>query len=637
MGRLLDSINSPKDLRALKESELPQLCAELREYLIETVSKTAGHLASGLATVELAVAIHYVFNTPEDHVVWDVGHQAYPHKILTGHREELKTIRKKNGLHAFIWRGETPYDLISTGHASTSIGSALGLAVASKRLGLDNETVAVIGDGALSGGAAYEAMNNAGEMQDLNMLVILNDNEMSISHNVGAVARGLTTILTNPHYVKLMKGGQQVLRKLPAIHEFAMRAQEHVKGMVMPGTLFEELGFNYSGPVDGHDVLGLIAVLRNLKAIGGLQFLHVFTKKGKGYPPAEADPIGYHGVPVFDPEHGIEAPKTSCHTFSAGFGRWLCDRAEHDKRLAAITPAMRVGSGMSEFASRFPDQLYDVGIAEQHAMIFASGLAAGGLRPVVNIYSTFLQRAYDGIVHDFALQDLPIMLCVDRGGIVGPDGPSHQGCFDIAYMRTIPNIVIMAPSTLDEQYLMLNTGYALGHPCAVRFPRAEGALSGRKIGLDETIEIGKARVLSDRGGDVAVAAFGPIARDLEKPCAELGVTLADMRFIKPLDYGFLDKVGRTCRVLMTVEEGAREGGIGEEIAAYFEEKGYRCRVICTGIPDRFIMEDSRASILKELKLDAAGIVERLKPFLKGPAFEDSQVLSMHKEKRHAVI
>lgn len=616
MGKLLDSINSPEDLRKLSESELPQLCSELREYLIDTISKTAGHLASGLATVELAVAIHYVFNTPDDKLVWDVGHQAYPHKILTGHREELKTIRKKNGLHAFIWRGETPYDLISTGHASTSIGSALGLAVAQKRLGLSNETVAVIGDGALSGGAAYEALNNAGEMKDLNMLVILNDNEMSISHNVGAVARRLTTILTNPHYVKLMKGGQQVLKKLPAIHELALRAQEHVKGMVMPGTLFEELGFNYSGPVDGHDVLGLIAILRNLRAIGGLQFLHVFTKKGKGYPPAEADPIGYHGVPVFDPDHGIEDIKTSQKTFSAQFGRWLCDRAEIDPRLAAITPAMRVGSGMSNFAARFPDKFYDVGIAEQHAMIFASGLAAGGLHPVVNIYSTFLQRAYDGIIHDFALQDLTAMLVVDRGGIVGPDGPSHQGCFDIAYMRTVPNLVIMAPSSLDEEYLMLNTGYACAHPCVVRFPRAEGTESGRKIGPDETIKIGKARVLSDRGGDLAIAAFGPVALSLEKPCSELGITLADMRFIKPLDYDFLDQVGKRCRVLLTVEEGAREGGIGEEIASYFEEKGYRCRVLCAGIPDRFIMEDTRASILKELKLDADGIIERLKPWLR---------------------
>ena len=616
MGKLLDSINSPEDLRKLSESELPQLCSDLREYLIDTISKTAGHLASGLATVELAVAIHYVFNTPDDKLVWDVGHQAYPHKILTGHRDELKTIRKKNGLHAFIWRGETPYDLISTGHASASIGSALGLAVAQKRLALSNETVAVIGDGALSGGAAYEALNNAGEMKDLNMLVILNDNEMSISHNVGAVARRLTTILTNPHYVKLMKGGQQVLKKLPAIHELALRAQEHVKGMVMPGTLFEELGFNYSGPVDGHDVLGLIAILRNLKAIGGLQFLHVFTIKGKGYPPAEADPIGYHGVPVFDPDHGIEDLKTSQKTFSAQFGRWLCDRAEIDPKLAAITPAMKVGSGMSDFAARFPDKFYDVGIAEQHAMIFASGLAAGGLHPVVNIYSTFLQRAYDGIIHDFALQDLPVLLVVDRGGIVGPDGPSHQGCFDIAYMRTVPNLIIMAPSSLDEEYLMLNTGYACSHPCVVRFPRAEGAESGRKIGADETIKIGKARVLSDRGGDLAVAAFGPVAVSLEKPCSELGITLADMRFIKPLDYDFLDQVGKHCRVLLTVEEGAREGGIGEEIASYFEEKGYRCRVQCAGIPDRFIMEDTRASILKELKLDADGIIERLKPWLR---------------------
>ena len=614
---LLSTISSPEDLRKLPEGELPLLCEELRACLIDTVSKTAGHLASGLATVELAVAVHYVFDTPRDRLVWDVGHQAYPHKILTGHREELKTIRKKNGLPAFIWRGETPFDLLCTGHASTSIGSALGLAVAARDLGEKRNTIAVIGDGALTGGAAYEAMNNAGDLKDLNLLVILNDNEMSISHNVGAVARGLTTILTNPHYVKFMKGGVQVLKeRLPAIHDLAVRAQEHVKGMVMPGTLFEELGFNYSGPVDGHDVLSLIGVLRNLKSYGGLQLLHVYTKKGKGYAPAEADPTGYHGVPVFDPDLGIRENPESSKTFSAGFGRWLCDRAASESRLMAITPAMREGSGMKEFSEKFPKQFFDVGIAEQHAMIFASGLAAGGMRPVVSMYSTFLQRAYDGVIHDFALQQLPIVLAVDRGGIVGPDGPSHQGVFDLAYLRTVPGIIVMTPSSLDEQYRMLNTAWALKSPCVVRYPRGAGRSSGVPIGIDETLEVGRARILCE-GGGVAVAAFGPVALDLEKPCRERGFTLADMRFAKPLDYAFLDRVGRSCSLLMTVEDGARSGGLGEEIAAYFEEQGYSCRVEIAAVPDRFIMEDTREAILKELRLDAAGVIARIDECLKG--------------------
>ena len=611
---LLDRIDSPQDLRALPESELPDLCTELRDYLIDTVSKTAGHLASGLAAVELAVALHYVFDTPNDKLVWDVGHQAYPHKILTGHRRELKTIRRRDGLHAFIWRGETPYDLLTTGHASTSVGSALGLAMASKYQGLQNRTVAVIGDGALSGGAAYEALNNAGAYKDLNLLVILNDNEMSISHNVGAVASGLNKILANPHYVKLVKGGEQVLRKLPAIRDFAMRAQEHVKGMVMPGTLFEELGFHYSGPVNGHDVRTLIAVLRNLRELGGLQFLHVFTKKGKGYAPAEQDPTGYHGVPVFDPDLGIQENPKQDQTFSAGFGRWICDSARDDPKLAGITPAMRVGSAMNDFAKRFPKQFYDVGIAEQHAMIFASGLAAGGLHPVVNMYSTFLQRAYDGVIHDFALQDLPMLLAVDRAGIVGPDGATHQGCYDIAFLRTVPNLVIMVPSDLDEQYRMLNTGYRLNHPAVVRFPRAMGYRSGDYISTHETIKIGQGRILKS-GKKVAIAAFGPIAHDLYDLCREKEITLADMRFVKPLDLALLDELAKHHDVLLSVEEGAVQGGIGEEIARYFEERSYSCRVLTAGIPDEFEMEDSRSSILKRLKLDPEGILERVRNFL----------------------
>lgn len=611
---LLETINGPEDLRKLPESELADVCSEVRSYLIDTVSKTAGHLASGLATVELAVALHYVFNTPDDKIIWDVGHQAYPHKILTGHREELKTIRRKNGLHAFIWRGETDFDVLSTGHASTSVGSALGLAMAAQRMHKDYHTVAVIGDGALSGGAAYEALNHAGDNPDLNLLVILNDNEMSISHNVGAVASGLNKILANPHYVKLVKGGDQVLKKLPAIREIAMRAQEHVKGMVMPGTLFEELGFHYSGPINGHDVKTLIAVLRNLKELGGLQFLHIFTKKGKGYTPAEQDPTSYHGVPVFDPDLGIQENPKQELTFSAGFGRWLCDMAKRDSTLAGITPAMRVGSAMNEFAREFPDQFFDVGIAEQHAMIFASGLAAGGMHPVVNMYSTFLQRAYDGVIHDFALQDLPILLAVDRAGIVGPDGATHQGAYDIAFLRTVPNLVIMTPSTLDEQYLMLNTGYALGHPAVVRFPRAMGVRNHEHISNDDVLEIGKGRVLH-QGHKVAVAAFGPVAFELIDVCRKHDITLCDMRFVKPLDLKLLDELAMSHELLLSVEEGSELGGIGEEIARYFEEQRYSCRVEVAGIPDQFVLEDTRASILHELKLDAQGIIERVSPYL----------------------
>ena len=457
---LLDKIKSAKDLRSLPVSELKDVCAEVRSFLIDSVSKTAGHFASGLAVVELTTALHYVFDTPKDKIIWDVGHQSYPHKILTGHKDELRTIRQKNGLHAFIWRGESEYDVLSTGHASTSIGSALGLAVANKAQDLPNKVVAVIGDGALSGGAAYEAMNNAGSTKDTDLIVILNDNEMSISNNVGSVAQYLASILANPYYVKLIEGGKKALKSLPTIKEIAEKAQEHVKGMIMPGTLFEELGFNYIGPVDGNNVENLVAILQNVKKIGGLQFVHVVTKKGKGYEKAEQNPTKYHGVPCFDPDVGIaDSIDNGKISFSDEFGNWLCDRAKVDDKLVGITPAMPVGSGMSNFAKEYQDRFFDVGIAEQHAFVFASGLAAGGMHPVVAIYSTFLQRAYDGLIHDMAVQNLPILVAVDRGGIVGPDGPTHQGIFDLAFMRCIPNLVIMTPSSLKEQYLMLTTGY----------------------------------------------------------------------------------------------------------------------------------------------------------------------------------
>ena len=535
---LLDTIHDAADVRRLKIDALPQLCDEVRRYLIDTVSKTAGHLASGLGVVELTCALHYVFNTPQDKIIWDVGHQAYPHKILTGHKKELATIRQKDGLHAFIWRGETPYDVLSTGHASTSIGSALGLALAARAQGRPDRVAAVIGDGSLTGGMAFEALNHAGTFKDLNLLVILNDNEMSISENVGSLAQSLAEVLANPHYVKLVEGGKRVLTKLPALREFALRAQEHAKGMVMPGTLFEEFGFNYIGPVDGNNVLRLTSLLRKIKDLPGLQFLHVVTRKGKGYPPAERDPICYHGVPAFDPEAGVpQTPHPNDKSFSRAFGNWLCAQANKDPLLVGITPAMRVGSAMDDFAAKFPERFYDVGIAEQHAVVLASGLAAGGMHPVVAIYSSFLQRAYDSVIHDCAIQDLPIVLAVDRGGIVGPDGPTHQGAYDLAYLRAVPNLTILTPATLSEQEQMLSFAAALGHPCAVRYPRANGRdeLPG---GLQQDeITLGRAQVLhtapETAGKRAAVLAFGPMAADLLPLAQEQGFTLVNMRFVKP--------------------------------------------------------------------------------------------------------
>lgn len=604
---LLDNISSSEDLRKLDIADLPKVCQEIRRYLVETVSKTSGHLASGLAVVDLTVALHYVFNTPNDEIVWDVGHQAYPHKILTGHKEELKTIRQKNGLHAFIWRGETEYDLLSTGHASTSIGSALGLAIAAKLKQEKKHVIAVIGDGALSGGAAFEALNNAGSKKDLNLLVILNDNEMSISHNVGSIAQSLSRLIANPHYAKLIKGGRKILKSLPAIHDFAMRAQEHVKGMVMPGTLFEELGFNYIGPVDGNDVQGLVSILKNIEKLDGLQFLHIVTTKGKGYAPAEEDPISYHGVPVFNPEFGIDrSPHPTDSSYSAYFGRWLCDKAQKEKSLVAITPAMRVGSGMSDFAKQFPDRFFDVGIAEQHAMIFASGLAAGGLRPVVNIYSSFLQRAYDGVIHDFAIQDLPIVLAVDRGGIVGPDGPTHQGAYDISFLRTVPNIVIMTPSSADEMWRMLNCAYDYKHPAVVRFARTNAVSDIEPYQEGQSLEIGKGRIIR-KGKKIALCVFGPLLYEYRDLCEKYDISLIDMRFVKPLDEALVRTLADSHDYLISVEEGAIEGGIGEAIAHLVISSKLKATVFCKGIPDRFIMEDSRKGILHDLELDAEGI------------------------------
>ena len=692
--QLLNGINDATDVRALPRDALPQLCAEVRSCLIDTVSKTAGHLASGLGVVELTVALHYVYDTPKDIIVWDVGHQAYPHKILTGHRQELQTIRQKNGLHAFIWRGETPYDLISTGHASTSVGSALGLAVAERNKPQDKrrKVIAVIGDGALSGGCAFEALNQAGSFKDIDLTVILNDNEMSISENVGSIAQGLSHVISSPHYVKLVEGGKRILKSFPAVRDLALRAQEHVKGMLMPGTLFEELGFNYIGPVDGNDVERLTTILQNIKEISGLKFLHIITKKGKGYEPAEQDPVCYHGVPAFNPEQGIDRNSTKeDRSYSAAFGRWLCDRAVTDRKLMGVTPAMRIGSGMAEFARTYPHQFFDVGIAEQHAMVFASGLAAGGLRPVVNIYSSFMQRAYDGLIHDMAIQDLPIMLCLDRGGVVGPDGPTHNGSFDIAYTRTVPNLLIMAPSTRHELYTMMNTGYAYEHPCVIRYPRsngeslmelsADGSERPVRLSLEQTLKIGQVECLhlthshqaqlddhwrellgmtadnvpslpapavsgattadvitvnaSADAATVAVAAndsehvadnalgkqhkiallcFGTCAHDLVPLAQSEDLTLINMRFIKPLKEDLVRALAAEYDLLVTVEEGAKLGGIGEHIAAVVAElprSKQRASVLTLGLNDAFIMEGLRPELLAEQGMSLQGIKERI--------------------------
>ena len=612
---LLDSIKSPKDLRKLPVDELKFVCQELREYIINSVSKTSGHLASGLAVVELTTALHYVFNTPDDKIIFDVGHQAYPHKVLTGHKEELQTIRKKGGLHAFVWRGETEYDLLSTGHASTSIGSALGLAVCERNLKTKNKVVAVIGDGALSGGAAYEALNCAGGTKDLDLIVILNDNEMSISENVGSVSQYLASILASPYYVKFVEGGKKVLEKLPAIKSLAEKAQEHAKGRLLPGTLFEELGFNYIGPIDGHDLPSLVSILNNVKQIGGLQFVHVVTKKGKGYIPAEQNPTKYHGVPTFDPAVGISDDEKvdSIKSYSDVFGKWLCDMGKADEKLVAITPAMPVGSGMCEVEKAYPDRFFAVGIAEQHSMIFASGLAAGGLHPVVGIYSSFLQRAYDGLIHDMAIQDLPIVVAVDRAGIVGPDGPTHQGIFDIAFSRCIPNLTIMCPSDSKEQYLLLNTAYKLNKPALIRYSRDGDDVALNELSLDDTVQIGKAKTVMT-GSKVAILCFGSLLSSVKDVCKRNDTTLIDMRFIKPLDEECIKGVVMNHDTVITLEEGVVMGGIGQEVMSVAHSIRNDVKVINLGISDQFVMEGKRSELLEDEKLDAKSIENLIKMY-----------------------
>src|SRR5690554_1887788 len=606
---LLDSINTPADVRLLSERQLPQLCGEVREFLLKSVSQSSGHLASGLGTVELTVALHYVYATPYDQLVWDVGHQAYPHKILTGRKDAMHTIRQKNGLHPFPWRPESEYDTLSVGHSSTSISAALGMAIAAQRNKTQQKVVAVIGDGAITAGMAFEAMNHAGDIKP-DMLVILNDNEMSISENVGALNNHLARLLSSNFYTSIREGGKRLLQGMPSISNLASRAEEHMKGIVTPGTIFEELGFNYIGPIDGHDVNLLVQTLRNMRNLKGPQFLHVVTRKGKGYEPAEKDPIGYHGVPKFDPATTslpTAAPKTP--SYSQVFGDWLCEMAAKDSKLMAVTPAMREGSGMVEFSQKFPDQYFDVAIAEQHAVTFGAGLAIGGFHPVVAIYSTFLQRGYDQLIHDVALQELPVLFAIDRAGIVGADGPTHQGAFDISYMRCIPNMVIMTPSDENECRNMLYTGHMHQGPAAVRYPRGNGT----GVAIDEEmqqLDIGKGRLLS-QGKKVAILNFGTLLEEVTQCAEKLQATVADMRFVKPLDTQMIEQLAAQHDLLVTVEENVIAGGAGSAVSEYLASQAKAVNILHIGLPDEFIKHSSQDEIRHELKLDAAGLEERI--------------------------
>ena len=601
---LLTQVDLPQDLRALDTAQLPQLANELRRYLIETVSKTGGHLAAGLGAVELTVALHYVFNTPDDRLVWDVGHQTYPHKILTGRRERMATLRQKGGLSGFPQRSESPYDTFGVGHASTSVSAALGMAVAATNAGSERNVIAIMGDGALSGGMAFEALNNAGNM-DANLLVILNDNDMSISPNVGAMSNYLARILSGRVYTSMREGSKTVLSTVPPVWALAKRAEEHMKGMITPGTLFEELGFNYIGPIDGHDLNTLIKTLRNLRELKGPRFLHVVTRKGKGYEPAEGDPCVYHGVTPFDPSTGKMEKKPSSKTYTQVFGEWLCDMAEIDPRLIGVTPAMREGSGLVAFSERYPQRYHDVGIAEEHALTFAAGLACEGLKPVVAIYSTFLQRAYDQLIHDICLQNLPVMFAIDRGGLVGPDGATHAGSFDLSYLRCIPNITVMAPADENECRQMLYTAYQLNGPAAVRYPRG----SGSGVAIEKTmtaLPVGKGEIRRS-GKTIALLAFGSMLEPALTVGDDLNATVVNMRFIKPLDESLILELARTHDLLVTLEENTVHGGAGSAINEFLAASGLLIDCLNLGLPDEFIEHGERGELLRDCGLDAAGI------------------------------
>jgi len=609
---LLDTIDYPQQLRQLERKQLGQLAQELRLFLIDGVSKTGGHLASNLGVVELTIALHYVFNTPDDKLVWDVGHQTYPHKILTGRRMRMQTLRKPQGIAGFPRRAESEYDTFGTGHSSTSISAALGMAVAAQKTGSERRAVAIIGDGAMTAGMAFEALNNAGDM-DANLLVVLNDNDMSISNNVGALNNYLTKLLSSRFYNKVRSSGKKVLSAVPPMMEFAKRAEEHVKGMVTPGTLFEEFGFNYIGPIDGHDLESLIDTLHNIKQLSGPQFLHIVTQKGKGFEPAEDNPNKFHGVGKFDPFNGNALHAKSQKTYTEVFGDWLVDMASIDTRLIGITPAMCDGSGLNAFATTYPDRYFDVGIAEQHALTFAAGMACDGLKPVVAIYSTFLQRAYDQLIHDIALQDLPVLLAIDRAGLVGADGPTHAGSFDLTYLRCIPNVVIMTPSDENECRQMLTTGFQYNGVAAVRYPRGCG--TGAAINPElSAIEIGKGQIVRT-GKKIAILAFGSMLAAALEAAEQLDATVANMRFVKPIDAALIEELASNHDVIITVEENCVMGGAGsavlEALQIMQQNIKHPIKTLCLGLPDQFIEHGDHATMLADCGLSAKGIASAI--------------------------
>ena len=610
---LLSRIDSPQDLRALAAGELGAVCAELRDYLIHTVATRGGHFAAGLGTVELAVALHHVYDTPEDRLVWDVGHQAYPHKVLTGRRDRLGSIKQKDGLAPFPTRSESPYDTFGVGHSSTSISAALGMAVAAQQQGSARRVVAVIGDGAMTAGQAFEALNNAGSLK-ADLLVVLNDNDMSISENVGALSNYLARILSSRRYSALRETGKKALRRMPNAWELARRSEAYMKGMVLPGGLFEELGFNYIGPIDGHDIGALVTTLRNQRLLKGPQFLHVVTRKGKGYAPAEADPITWHGPGAFDPASGmIFKERSAGPTFSQVFGDWLCDMAAQDPKIIAITPAMREGSGLVEFSRRFPERYFDVAIAEQHAVTFAAGLACEGLKPVVAIYSTFLQRAYDQLVHDVALQNLPVVFAIDRAGLVGSDGATHQGAYDISFLRCIPNMVLMAPADEDECRQMLYTGTTLSGPSAIRYPRGVGDATP-PVAQMTALPVGRGVIRREGGSGLALLVFGTLLSPALKLAERLDATVVNMRFIKPLDTDLLLAIAARHSALVTLEENAVAGGAGAAVAEALAAAGVMIPLQLVGIPDEFIEHGSRNDCLVAAGLDPVGLARRIEPW-----------------------
>jgi len=613
---LLDTVDDPSDIRGLSRTELQQLASELRAFVLESVSATGGHLSSNLGTVELTIALHHVFETPHDRLVWDVGHQTYPHKVLTGRRARMGSLRQIGGISGFPRRDESPYDTFGTAHSSTSISAALGMSVAARMKGENRHVVAVIGDGAMSAGMAFEALNNAGfahgGTSPADILVVLNDNDMSISPPVGALNRYLARLMSGKFYATAKETAKTVLKAAPPLFELARRFEEHAKGMVVPGTIFEEFGFNYVGPIDGHDLDSLIPTLENLRELKGPQFLHVVTKKGYGYKLAENDPVNYHGPSKFDPKVGIVKPATPPKTtFTQVFGQWLCDMAEQDPRLVGITPAMREGSGMVEFAARFPDRYHDVGIAEQHAVTFAAGLACEGLKPVVAIYSTFLQRAYDQLIHDVAIQNLPVVFALDRAGLVGADGATHAGAYDIAYLRCVPNVSILVPSDENQCRQALFTAFRQSHPVAVRYPRGAGVGVAVETGMSE-LPFGKGEVRRQRVGKaamprVAILAFGPLLHAALAAAEPLDATVADMRFVKPLDVELVLELARTHDALVTVEEGAAMGGAGSAVLEALAAAGVEKPVLVLGLPDVFVEHGDPQVLIAQCGLDAAGI------------------------------